>query len=68
MNGLNQTKEFRNVLSASDGVEYDESFLNYFNDTKNAGLFDYGIVFCADSFMEIPRRQAPYGTVRVDCR
>ncbi|EAR94681.1 transporter family ABC domain protein (macronuclear) [Tetrahymena thermophila SB210] len=68
VNKMNRTKEFRNVLSAQDGAEYNNKYIKYFNTSSNQGLFDYGIVFCSDTFMEIPRLGTKSDMIRVDCR
>ncbi|KAL4471570.1 hypothetical protein ABPG74_008463 [Tetrahymena malaccensis] len=68
VNKMNRTKEFRNVLSTQTGTEYNQKFINYFNTSSNWGLFDYGIIFCSDSYMEIPRIGVKNEMIRVDCR
>lgn len=64
---MNRTKEFRNVLSSKNGNEYNKNFSKYFNTSKNWGLFDYGIIFCSDTYMEIPRTGIPGDMIQVDC-
>ncbi|KAL4511800.1 hypothetical protein ABPG72_012645 [Tetrahymena utriculariae] len=68
VNKMNRTKEFRNVLSTQDGTEYNKKFINYFNTSSNWGLFDYGIIFCSDTYMEIPRVHVKNEMIRVDCK